>query len=230
MAWYDGSKLGKIDSRNIVNEYKMLDRTYYTLNEEWFNLDYQIIKGCSSLYSIIDQFKKEFGVTPLGTNSVLLRQTESILVQCVYDHNRQVRYEPWLCDFQGEVDRESLREELYFRQLCGIPISTERCFIVREDPNKPYELPKALGYRIRDPVQNRSFQLTSVLEKETFEDSSEFPQMLHDWTFKGSDNNNETINELCTKLEQIIKRIDNNQLWYYNAIKERLITLSMMFK
>ena len=223
---WDGSYLGRICNKNIIDIFTHSGTKYWKLDiygHERICIVKPIINGTASF---CDEMKEYFGQSKLGTHRVKYHTKVYLLIEARTDSKGHVIEEITINNIDPTRDAnfmKRVREIFVFRDIFGLSMTREKSIVVRWS-DKAYIPPYPISFIEREmrPYDDRDV-ITITSEKKWFGDIS-IGEVLRSMLKITSDTDiSNIIAYLRNKIEQAIERIDRDLVGVIQPIIAKLI-------
>lgn len=227
MIW-DGTYIGKIDKKDIIEIIKFNKETYWKLKHKSETF-YCLAKQSKNTFPcIIDRLKPIFNIPALGTHHCRLGSKIYILIRVISKSsniNVDIKLNELTVNDPDFV--EKVKYIFAFRELLGITVSTGNSIRVRENTNETKSdsiLDHWDPISFREP--NFSFE-KSIISKKTLKTifNNEYRVLLkyihHILGIKNKKMLKESLVRLSLTLENEILKVDHNAGWISNELMMR---------
>lgn len=239
MLKWDGTDITPLISKSSVYEGKHLKTKYWLIHipdsdkEKGFS-ETCIAKGSkNNIPCLIDELKPIFGLQKLGTHWCKHKGKYMILIRCVKTPDDHIKQELTLdkIDVRKNTSSDSsegsrmgllklqIQEIFAFRELLGISCSFESSILIREYKNSIYPISQSEASmsfndtkcRVPETMLNKWFEETNI--------DTVVARILkiHDLRYM-----TEVLNDIGTKIESVIERLDRTLIAYKDGIVSRI--------
>ena len=228
MQW-DGSFIGSINSKNILQKVKHSGDIYWKLK---INTDIEfwcIAKSCKTLYPIIiDKLKPLFNIQSNELHYCNRGKTIYILYHVFSDDDYEILSEIKLnkLKYNDSNFDKRLKRILTFRELLGLKFSTPASIRIRLDREKlntglEGELKNwnPISFRETDFIFDKMALGKGIFKKLFNNDYEILENDVRELLFE---NDIKDLNTLLDNMEKIIRNIDEKYLWVLNEFSKRM--------